>query len=581
MPERIRFPLSEEQREREIFEVLKKERGILYSEEFDPETKEKKSYVNILGVKLETYASKEEIDEIKKEIVLSKLDQEMLRTIAECYKLKQPLMLEGDPGVGKSYLMEQFVRLIHGKEAPILKLTGTPRTTEFEILGHWAPAAHQRESKDPKVLEALRRYDEIESKYREITSDFDKKYEQIIKDLENKKITKEDADSKIEELIKWFRPLEERYTREFQILVQRTTLTKTVEWEFKKGPLLEAYSGREGKGYILIVDEFNLIPSNYQQIFLQIGGKEGALSDSISHWGDTGEVIHRRGKDTWICFASNYPEKTPGRNEVVGPMTDRLVWKTITPEEAEKKKEVLRKTGGGRLKKRLKKITSLSKEIISIPVEKGIEWDKVLDEELGEQIADIVDLLDGGFEKYYQEVGDKINGERIQKIEFSGRNSLRLYSYHDHFQVRNPETGFIDFRVTLYNAFKRYYLDRLVNPEARGRMIELFNKILGLDITAEELKTLNESEKILKGGGKELPVGAVLFQGKVRTRKEVLDILAEVASLTKEQIAELQAEEQERKRREEEKIRFDIKDKIKELLNNPNIPQSLKDLLGE
>jgi len=137
MPEKIRFPSPEEQKEREIAETLKVERGILYFEETDPETKEKRSYVNILGVKLETYASKEDIEAIKEKIVLSELDQEMLRTIAERYKLRQPLMFEGDPGAGKTFLLKKFVQLIHGKEAPVLILTGSPRTTDFEIMGHW------------------------------------------------------------------------------------------------------------------------------------------------------------------------------------------------------------------------------------------------------------------------------------------------------------------------------------------------------------------------------------------------------------------------------------------------------------
>ena len=578
MLERIKFQSPEEKKEQEIAENLKKEGGIFYREETDPETSEKKRFVNILGVEVETYASREDIEKIKEEIVFSKLDQILLRTIVECYKLRQPLMVEGDPGVGKTFLMKKFVQLIHGKEAPILELVGTPRTSELEILGHWAPAAHQKELKDPVVLDTLRRYDQLETEYRQITDEFDKKHKEIRNQFNNGDISKEIADQRIQELVKWFNPLQERYTSELQSLVQRTTLTGKVEWEFKEGALLQAYLGKESRGYVLIVDEFNLIPSNYQQIFLQIGGEKGALSDSISYWGNTGKTIYRRGKDTWICFASNYPEKTPGRSEVVAPVTDRLAWKAISSEEAETKKQIIRKTAGGRLKTRQKELTRLLPEIAFIPVEKGLEWDKVLDEELGKQIADFVDLLDNQFTKYYQEVGDniEIRGEkrrRTQQFEFSGRNPLRLFSYLDHFQVRNPETGLVDIPKTLKNAFERYYLDRLADPERKEAMQVFFRNVM----EPSNIEVIKESEETLKTGGRVLPPGAVMFEGKIMSCKEVLDILAERASMTEEERRRLEEDLEKRV----EQARRDAKDALESILTDPNVSEKIKKLLEE
>jgi len=534
--------------------------------------------VNILGVEVETYASREDIEAIKNEIVLSKVDQELLRAIVECYKLRQPLMFEGDPGVGKTFLMKKFVQLIHGKDAPILELVGTPRTSELEILGHWAPAAHQKESQDPVVLDTIRRYDQLEAEYRQITNEFDKRHKEIRDQLNNGDISKEMADQRIQELVRWFNPLQERYTSELQSLVQRTTLTGKVEWEFKEGALLQAYSGREGKGYILIVDEFNLIPSNYQQIFLQIGGEKGALSDSISYWGNTGKTTYRRGKDTWICFASNYPEKTPGRSEVVAPMTDRVVLKVISSKEAEEKKKIIKKTAGGRLKTREKELTQLQPEIAFIPVEEGLKWDEVLNEELGKQIADFVDLLDDQFTKYYQEVGDsiEIKGEqrrRTQQFEFSGRNPLRLFSYLDHFQVRNPETGLVDIPKTLENAFERYYLSRLANPEARKKMQEFFRELM----EPSNIKEIQKSEEALKAGGKNLPLGVVLFEGQIMSRKKVFDVLVERASMAEEERKRLE-EERERRLRQAE---YNVQDAINSLLQNPNIPEVIRKKLSQ
>ena len=570
MPERIRFPSETEKREQEMKEKLLEEGGILYYERKDPETGELKKFVNILGVELETYASKEEIERLKEGLILSEVDQKILRNIAECYKLKQPMMIEGDPGVGKTFLVKKFVKLIHGENAPILELVGTPRTSELEILGHWAPKG-LKEEEEKQYKEILRSLMESQGGVSLI-----KKLEEELTDL-NERYTKGEINQ--QEFQTFFGEITTRYINESRkLILESAQLVKFIkpdtEWEFKEGVLLQAYHGREGRGYILIVDEFNLIPSNYQQIFLQIGGEKGELSKSISFWGNTGRTIYPRGKDTWICFASNYPEKTPGRSEVVGPMTDRLVWITITDKEAEMKKGVIRATAGGKLTKRTRAL--FKPELIRIPATEQLEWYKVLDEQLGEMIADTLALLDKEFIKFYEEVGDKIvikgqERRRTQQLEFSGRNLLRVYSYLDHFQVRNPETGLIDITETLRNAFEKYYINRLASSEARKRMMEVFKDVLGLSIEQEELKRLETSEEILQGRGKGLPAGVVLFEEKIMTRKEAIEILVKRA-LEKEK----KEEEKEEEKRELQQAKWDAEDAMEKLLENPWIPESIK-----
>jgi len=580
MSEKIRFQSEEERKEQEIVRTLKAEGGIFFHEAEDSKTGEKKCYVNILGVEVETYATKEDIEAIKKELVLSEVDQKLLRAIVESYKLREPLMFEGDPGVGKTFLMKKFVQFIHGKDAPILELVGTPRTSELEILGHWAPASSAKESKDPVVQDTVKRYEQLNEEYQNINDEYDRRYKQLKQDLDNEKISKDEFNLEFEKINKWYQPLQERYATELQMLWQRSQ--HKTEWEFKEGALLQAYSGRGGKGYILIVDEFNLIPSNYQQIFLQIGGEKGALSNSISFWGNTGKTRYLRGQDTWICFASNFPEKTPGRSEVVAPMTDRLVWKSISSEETEKKKTALRKTAGGRLKKRQTEVTEMKPEIVDVPVsaQEKLAWDKVLDEQLGEQIADVVNLLDEEFIKYYQEVGDSIfikneKRRRTQQFEFSGRNPLRFFGYLDHFQVRNPKTGMIDIVETLKKAYIRYYLDRLVDPEVRKKMLELFEEI----IEPSNIETIKKSEEILQSGGKELPPGVVMFEGKIMSRKEVFDILVERVSITEEKIKKMEEEEKQKEERELKQYKFDTEDVLESLLADPKIPESIKKVI--
>ena len=69
MSEKFRFPSLEEKKEQETKDTLKEEGGILYETTKDPESEEEKNYLNVLGVKIETYASKEDVEEIKNEII--------------------------------------------------------------------------------------------------------------------------------------------------------------------------------------------------------------------------------------------------------------------------------------------------------------------------------------------------------------------------------------------------------------------------------------------------------------------------------------------------------------------------------
>jgi hypothetical protein len=235
--------------ENAIKERLLNEGGIFYCERINKETKEIKRYVNILGIELETYATPEDIDAVKKKILLCEVDCDILTTIAKCYKLRQPLLLQGDPGTGKTFLLKTFFKLIHGREADILEIYCIP-----------------------------------DGKYAEVA-------------------------------------------------------------------LIEAYSGRNGCGNILLIEHLDIIYPIYQTIFRQIGGDGMDLSKSIHFNGKE----YRRGKDTWICFTCNFPEITPGCNSIEEGLADRLFWKVITDEDAHEKTGALIRTLGGRIPSALKK----------------------------------------------------------------------------------------------------------------------------------------------------------------------------------------------------------------------------------
>lgn len=582
MAEQPRYQSEDEIKEQETMGTLKEEGGISFRQEANSESGETKSFVNILGIEVETYASQEDIKEIMEGVVLetSPVDQKILRTIAKCYTLRQPIMLEGDPGLGKTFWLKKFNKLIHGKDEPMLELVGSPRTSELEILGHWAPKGlKEKETEEYKaILADLMGKGEL--------AQFQKKLNEELEVL-NKKFS--DGETTQEEFQAGFSEISQKYVDESKkMLLEASQMAKfsksEAEWEFKQGALLQAYAGREGRGHILAVDEFSLIPANYQNIFLQMSGEKGGLSESVSFWGNSGKTNYKRGKDTWIAFAKNFTEKTVG-SEVTLPMTDRLVWTAFTKKESEEKLDAFLDTGGGILSPEEAGLAAdLNLEGIPVAPESNLDWKNVDNKSLAKQIFPVVKLLHKEFVALYEEVGDAIKtkkGERrrSQDMEFSIRNPARLYSYLDKFQIRDKETGFIDFSKTLSEAFEMYYVNHLVSEESRERAKKQFDNILGISVDDNALKKIRESEKTLKAGGKSLPPGVIMFEGQIMTRKEILSILSERASLTGDTKEKMERQSKEAQEREMIEARHIAEDAEERLLGNPNIPGDLKKML--
>lgn len=548
MAEEFDFATPEQIQEAETRDSLAKEGGITYRTETDPDSGETRSFVNVLGVEVPTYASREDVRKIATETQLTALDQEMLWTIATCYKLRQPLMFEGRPGAGKTYLSEQFAKLIHGSDAEILTLYGSPKTTELDILGHWAPRglkADAQKKYEDKLKEVMG--GEEMTGYRE---DFNKRIEDLSRNLKDNKMTEEEFGQEFEDLS------QDYVSRTGAIMAESmkdlVNLGTGATWEFKKGALLQAYTGREGKGYILNCEEFNMIPSNYQQIFLQIGGVNGGLSDRIHFWGSTEQTSYPRGQDTWIFFASNFPEATPGRSEVVAPLTDRVVWKVISDQDAAGKDSMMIRSAGGRLRSRAEEYSRVYPETLVIPMTNQVEWASALDEKLGEEVADLVEAVHHAFVTGYKAIGDKITvkGEerdRSQLLESTPRNAYRLFSYLDHNQVRDPDTGVVDFPATLTKAFELYYVSRLVSAQQRERVRNEFGVIMSDDI------------------------GQKVFEGRTITRAEIFHILAE--RLPKPKI-----EDERSMLKDMTTFDKDLGQTVGDLLLNNRIPESVKDI---
>lgn len=561
MPETFRLPSALETSEQATAEKLQQAGGIFYHEEIDDTSKEVKQLVNIMGVDVPTQASVEDITALKNETVLSEVDQDLLRSIAEAYRLRQPLLFEGKPGTGKTFLMKKFAQFVHGKHTPTIELVGTPRTSELEILGHWAPKG-LKEAEQNRYQKSLDKLMGEGEEFGALRAKLNQALAPLASQLEQKQIG-------LAEFHDLFGDITTTYIYEARSIAMSAAQdaglkSSEAEWEFKQGALLQAYVGNEGRGGILIVDEFNMIPTNYQQIFLQIGGEQGKLSDTINFWGNSGKTQYQRGSDTWICFASNFPETTPGRSEVVAPMTDRLVWKVIPEEASDKKKAVITQTAGGRLKKRAEALGQVKAESVRIPISEQIAWAEVGNQELGEHIADIVSIFDQEFTATYGQLGDKLNikgekRERSQKLEFSARNAMRLFSYLDHFQVRHKKSGQADFAATLTNGFEQYYISRLADHDAREKARLIYREILDGD------------------------TGKIKFRGKedmIMTRREALArLVKENTTTTPEQKGLAEREERERAQHALEQATFAREDALDATLKNVNIPTSIKDRL--
>jgi MoxR-like ATPase len=528
----------------ERFERLQREGGIFLEREPDPEAKEPTGLLNVLGVELPTYATSAEAARILDGMVLSETDQDLLRTIAECYSLRQPLMLEGDPGSGKTFLVQQFTRLIHGAEAPVLRLAGTPRTSELDILGHWAPRGTVDDSKFRAALAEL--VDGPE-------------------DVTNRELA-------------------------VAALEAVGQLQPDTEWEFKPGALLQAYTAREGRGHILMVDEFNLIPSNYQQIFLEISGPYGGMSEAVHFWGNGGQPEYRRGPDAWIVMASNFPEQTPGRNEVVAPMTDRLVWRTVSKADAQIKEEGVIRTLGGQIDQASAEVAELNPDKIPMPVTEPVAWREVEGQRLGYEVADAIKAFHTYFKEAYAAGQDEIavqgdeHRTRRQQFEFSARNAMRTCAYIDRFQVLSPRTGLVDFPQTIRNAVERHYLQRLMSEERRTEMREALEVILTGTIgrksaDEEETEEPDEDNPLKEASTRE-------FEGETLTRAEIMDRLTEQATMTpelksrREEEAKRQAERQaEQHLRERAEQRTEMAGHLGPIIDDPNTPDSVREIL--
>lgn len=538
MPEIVRYRSPEEIKEEEIAKRIKERGpdgeirgGFVYEEEEGEEGTKRYIYIGNpyaerpTVVKIETRASKEEVDAIRQEIIPLPETFEILEAMATTYRLKQPLLIEGPTAVGKTYTAEKFTELLYGKGAKPLDFYCSGQTDVSELMAKWVPKVESEEEKKRwnDFLSSLEGHAQIAN---------------LAKEAEDKQSL----------------PPEQRAAlvhARLQELARAAGLSEKTQWRFQYGALPKAMSmmrnpdgtasfdDQGGDGYILHIEEVGLAEPPVINSLLKARGKRGQVAEEIQLWENGGRKI-KAGPNFWMVFSTNPPEEYLARNEVDPALARGVVFKRIkelSPESLRLAAEYFFTYKIG--EKPEKPLPGEILDIYNHP-------------EIGKEIARGVGAFHNDFAKALK------NGEkgRQQRIPLTLDDMARIADYILQYQVRSKETGLLDLPETLKRGITFYYVNRLADQET----------------IKDRLKNWDE---IMTG-----VTGATTFRGVEGVRSaDVLNALVKEASLGPEAKAKQEAFESERGEREHTQARFAAEDQLASVMSNPNIPNSVKEML--
>ena len=545
-PEITRFKSPEELKEGEIERKIKERGlegeilgGIVFEEEkvVDPETKEErmKRYIYIgnpyeerpIIIKLETDATQEDVEVIKKrEIIPMRESFEILVAMAMTYKHRQPLLIEGPTAIGKTYLAEKFTELLYGRGVKPLDFYCSGQTDVSELMAKWVPRVETEEEK--RKWEQFLELSETQEKLYEIAQEV------------------EQAEGLSPE-----RKLALIHTR-LQELAKSAGLSERTEWRLQYGAVPKAmglslnpdgsfsYDEQRGMGFIIHIEEVGLAEPQVINALLKLRGERGKLAEEIQLWENGGRKI-KAGPKFWAFFSTNPPEEYLARNEVDPALARGVVFIRM----GELSEESLR----------LAAEYYFTYKLGEKPKEKpeGCILDIWSHPEIGREIAEVVSAFHSDLNKELKK-GEK---GRQQRIPLTLDDMARVADALIDTQIRNKETGLLDLTETLKRLIHFYYLNRLADRDLKETMEANIHELLEGDTGKKE------------------------FEGKVRTRREIFDILVERASMTEEEKGRSEQEKIERERRELEQAKHNAEDAIMSVLQNPDIPEEIKKHLRE
>ena len=541
-PEKIRYKspeeLKEEKKEEKI-EAKIKERGpereilggIVFEEEklIEPETKEEetKRYIYIgnpyeerpIITKLETDASEEEIEVIKKEIIPMRESFEILEAIARTYKHRQPLLIEGPTAIGKTYLADKFTELLYGKGVKPLDFYCSGQTDVSELMAKWVPKVETEEEK--------------------------RKWQEFLESAEaQREILKIGQEVEQKEKLSQEQKLALIHTK-LQELAKSAGLAERTQWRFQYGAVPKAmeltrnpdgsfsFDEQKGMGFILHIEEIGLAEPQVINALLKLRGERGRLAEEIQLWENGGKKI-KSGPKFWVVFSTNPPEEYLARNEVDPALARAVVFKRM----GDLSEESLNLATDYYFTYKLEKKPEKKPE--------GCILDIYNHPEIGREVSKVVSAFHNDLNKELKK-GEK---GRQQRIPLTLDDMARVADGLIDEQIRNEETGQLDLTESLKELIYLHYLDRLADEDLKKTMKANLNELLEGD------------------------TGKIKFEGELLTRKEIFDILVERVSTTEEE----RKKKEEIKLRQAE---FNVQDAIGSLLKDEKISESIKKLLRE
>ena len=513
--------------------------GIIFNREFDPTENRERSYIYIknpfeakestspLVVKLETWASEEDIEKIKKQIIPTPEFFKMLVAIARAYQLKQPLLIEGPTAVGKTFTVNTFVKLLYGSEAKPLDFYCSGQTDVSELMAKWVPKVETEEER--KRWNDFLNLPRTQEKIRAISEE---SYELLYEGSSDQ----EDASQRQTKIAFIQNRLQE--------LAKEAGLGGRVQWTLQYGAVPKAmcltrnpdgtisFDDKNGQGFILHIQEVGLAEPQVITALLGLRGSRGKLVESIQLWQDGGREI-KAGPNFWVCFSTNPPEEYLARNEIDPALARGVVFLRMEDLSSETLKLAAKYIFTYKLgEKPREKPDGCILEIYNYP-------------EIGEQVGDLVAHIHDALNQFLKQ-GEK---GRRQRVPLTLDDMARVADALIVHQISGL-TGMLDLPETLKQHIEFYYFGRLADPSLRKKAETLLSQLLDEEI------------------------GIIEFEGARRTRREVLNYLVEKYSLS-------DVERENLERQQLESLRQKTLTELLTLLESPNVSNSVKEELTQ
>jgi hypothetical protein len=251
-------------------------------------------------VSFPSYASVEEIQRLRDRMIPMPETCEMLQALAEAKELSNILLVIGGTAIGKTFTIKSFVQALYGESTSPLDIYCNAQSDVSELHGMWAPKGigEREQQLWIEFLDSDVGRSRLESVYEECRRNEDLSEEQRI-----------------------------RITTDYlKKLAQEIGLSSSTTWEYVPGAIERCFSSNfdparrqfsesieNGKGAPLHIQEVGASSPKFLNALLELGGKNGELTESVQNWREGGKHINR-GPDALIVMSTN-PDDEQGYQE--------------------------------------------------------------------------------------------------------------------------------------------------------------------------------------------------------------------------------------------------------------------------